>query len=423
MKKLKIILRTFLSRTLSFIKRRKWLFAFLTAILLVLAIRACGSTGGGIKVDTTLPERRDLVETVPATGTIQPVVEVKISPDVSGEIVELCVKEGDRVEAGDLVLRIRQDLYLSQVDQARASLGTLRSQYLQQRAEVRQAELNHERDRKLFELNAISAAEYQSSTTSLEIARNALRAAEYAVRSGEARLKEVQENLQKTTIYAPMSGIVSRLSVEKGERVVGTSQMPGTELLRIADFSRMEVVVDVGESDIVRIVPGDSVTVEVDAFPHRKFGGRVTSTANSAKNLDVRFDQVTNFGVRIELLPDSERFLPGMSASVTIETDHRDGALTVPVECIFTRGKEEFVWLAGPGKTAVARRITTGIQQDDRIEVRSGLSDGELVVSGPPEAVSGGLHEGAKLRFPARPNNPGTQDPNVKDYERTDTDD
>ncbi|MCR5709313.1 MAG: efflux RND transporter periplasmic adaptor subunit [Bacteroidales bacterium] len=392
-------LKTILMKARSLPRRWKWLSCTLVLAMLILSIRACGSGGGGVKVETALPLRLDLVETVPATGTIQPVVEVKVSPDVSGEIVELCVKEGDRVEAGDLVLRIRSDLYLSQVDQARASLGTLRSQYLQQRAEARQARLDHERDRKLYELNAISAAEFQSSATSLEIAANALRAAEYAVRSGEARLKEAQENLQKTTIYAPMSGVVSRLSVEKGERVVGTSQMPGTELLRIADFSRMEVVVDVGESDIVRIEPGDSVTVEVDAFPHRKFGGRVTSTANSAKNLDVRFDQVTNFGVRIELLPDSVRFLPGMSASVSIETDHRHDALTIPVESVFTRGKEEFVWLAGDGRKAVARSITTGIQQQDRIEVLSGLSDGELIVTGPPEAVNGGIQEGAALRI------------------------
>ena len=379
--------------------KKKHLQAAAAALVLVIVLSARGCTSGRTGVSVTRPVRMDMVETVPAGGTIQPVVEVKITPDVSGEIVELCVGEGDAVQTGEIILRIKQDLYLSQVDQAQASLGTLRAQYMQQRAEVRQAGLDYERDRKLFELNAISAAEFQSSATSLEIATSALKASQFAVRSGEARLKEARENLQKTTIYSPMDGIVSHLSVEKGERVVGTSQTPGTELLRIADFSRMEVVVDVGESDIVRIRPQDSVQVEVDAFPGRKFAGKVTSTANSAKKMDARFDQVTNFGVRIELLPDSVRFLPGMSASATIFTDRKSGALTIPVASIFTKGRQEFVWTVGPDRTAAPRSISTGIQQDGHMEVLQGLSEDDVIVDGPPEAVNGKIVEGARLKI------------------------
>ena len=296
-------------------------------------------------------------------------------------------------------LKIRQDLYLSQVEQASATLGSLRAQHARQRAEARQARLNHERDRKLYELSAVSAAEFQASQTELDVAESALRAAEYAIRSGEAQLKEARENLLKTTVYAPISGTVSRVSVEKGERVVGTSQMAGTELLRIADFSRMEVAVEVGENDIVRIAAGDSVRVEVDAYPGHRFRGLVTQIANSAKNLDAHFEQVTNFAVRIELLPDSVRFLPGMSAAVSIRTEERKDCLAVPAGSIFTRNRETYLWIVGPGNTAQARKVTTGIQQADRIEIREGLADGERVVSGPAEIVGKQLTEGQKLRI------------------------
>ena len=377
-------------------KIRKWLPVALAGTLLLLVIRP-GRTPR-LEVVVQPAERRDLVETIPASGVIRPVVEVKITPDVSGEVVELRVREGDPVEQGDLILRIRQDLYLSQVEQAGASLGSLRAQYARQRAEVRQAQLIYDRDRKLFALNAVSEAELQASRTSLEVARSSLRAAEFAIRSGEAQLKEARENLQKTTLYAPISGTVSRINVEKGERVVGTSQMSGTELLRIADLSRMEVVVEVGESDIVRIAPLDSVEVEVDAYPRQKFRGRVTQTANSAQKLEDRFDQVTNFAVRIELLSDSVKFLPGMTAAVSIITERRNGCLTLPVESVFTRNKEEFVWIVGPGSTAQARRVVTGIQQQDRIEIREGLSEGDPVVVGPSDAVGKGIVEGQRLK-------------------------
>ena len=371
--------------------KKAWLAA---AALLLLFLLLRPGKGGRLDVTVQAPERATLVESVPASGIIRPVVEVKITPDVSGEIVDIYAKEGDRVRAGDLILRIRQDLYLSQVDQASASLGTLRAQYSRQRAEAHQARVNCERTQLLFEQGAVSTAELQHAKTELEIAQSSLKAAEYAVRSGEAQLKEARENLLKTSLYAPMDGIISQMDVEKGERVVGTSQMSGTELFRIADFSRMEVTVEVGESDVVRIETGDSVRVEIDAYPRRNFRGKVVQIANSAK--------VANFGVRIELMPDSLKFLPGMSAAVTILTDRRDSCLTVPVGSVFTRNRETCVWVAGPGDAARLRNVVTGIQERDRIEIREGLSETDRVVTGPPEAISQGISEGRKLRLSAK---------------------
>ena len=373
-------------------RKQKLLLAACAAGVLLLALRSGG--GSRIEVDTCLPARTTLVESVPASGIIRPVVEVKITPDVSGEVVELFVQEGDRVRTGDLLLRIKPDLYQSQVEQASASLGTLRAQYNRQRAEARQARLNFERSQLLYGQDAISSAELQNARTELDIAESSLRAAEFAIRSGEAQLKEARENLLKTSLYAPMDGIISQLDVTRGERVVGTSQMSGTELLRIADFSRMEVTVEVGESDVVRIEPGDSVRVEIDAYPRRRFRGSVVQIANSAK--------VANFGVRIELQPDSLRFLPGMSAAVTILTRQSDDCLALPVAAVFTRDKETCVWVAAADGTAHLRHIVTGIQEHDRIELVDGLSEDERVVTGPAEAIARILTEGCKLKLSAQ---------------------
>lgn len=381
-----------IQRLLTLSRKRKWLLAAVAAGLLLLVLRP--GSGSRIEVTAETPVRATLVESVPASGIIRPVVEVKITPDVSGEVVDIYVQEGDQVQAGDLLLRIKPDLYQSQVEQASASLGTLRAQYNRQRAEAHQARLNFERSQLLFEQDAISSAELQSARTELDIAQSSLRAAEFSIRSGEAQLKEARENLLKTSLYAPMDGIISQRSVARGERVVGTSQMSGTELLRIADFSRMEVTVEVGESDVVRIEPGDSVRVEIDAYPRRRFRGTVVQIANSAK--------VANFGVRIELQPDSVRFLPGMSAAVTILTRRRDSCLAVPVAAVFSRDQETCVWVVSESGTACLRPIVTGIQERDRIEVAEGLTEGDRVVTGPPEAVTRTLNEGCKLKLSAQ---------------------
>lgn len=368
------------------------------AALLLLAV-CCPRRGSRTAVETAVVEPGLLEERIPATGTIHPAVEVRLAPEVSGEIVEICCKEGDFVEEGATVIRIRQDQYQSQVEQARASLGSLRAQYSRQRAELQQARSDYERDRRLYDLQAISAAEWQASQTAYDIARSGLQSAGYAVKSGEAQLKEALENLKKTTIYAPMRGIVSRLNVEKGERVVGTSQMAGTELCRIADFSRMEIEVNVGENDVVRIAPQDSVEIEVDAYPRRKFRGLVTQIANSAQFLDARFDQVRNFGVRIEILPDSARFLPGMSAAVSIIAGRSPDCLAVPLAALVVRDRETGVWVVDDDGEVHRRPVETGIQDLDRIEIRTGLAPGDRLVTGPAEVLSQGLKEGQKVKY------------------------
>lgn len=359
------------------------------------------------EVDVATVGRDTIIETIPSSGRIQPVVEVKISPDVSGEIVELNVREGDRVRRGDLLLKIRQDLYISTVEQAEATLNTLKAQYLQQQAELRRAAADYSRSVNLFENEAMSRADYENSKAQYEMLSEQLKAAEYNVRSGRAALKEARENLTKTVIYAPMEGIVSRLNVEKGERVVGTSQMAGTEMLSIADFSSMEVVVGVSENDIVRIHPRDSASIEVEAYPRRRFAGIVTQIANSAKNFGITFEQVANFEVRIEILEDSYRdllpqdsipFRPGMSATVSIVTSCRPDVVTVPLQSVFPDGRTELVWVVDDDSRVHRRAVVTGIQDFGSIEVTEGLEEGERIVTGPYQAVTSTLSEGMKVR-------------------------
>ena len=308
--------------------KKRVLLTVATAVILFLAVVSLLSKGdNGIEVTVACPQLGSITESVPANGKIQPVTEVKISPDVSGEIVELNCEEGDRVEAGELLIKIKQDVYISAVEQAEASLNSIKAQYLQQKAQLVQIEAAHERNKKLFEQKTISQQELETSTSQYQVAVEQLNAAKYNIKSAEAALREAQENLVKTTIYAPMSGIISDLAVEKGERVVGTSQMAGTEMLRIADMEKMEVLVDVNENDIIRISQNDTAYIEVDAYPNRKFKGTVTQIANSANSTGTTLsaDMVTNFEVRVNILPESYRdlmekspipFRPGMSASV-----------------------------------------------------------------------------------------------------------
>lgn len=366
--------------------------------LLLLLILAAGGGSDEARVECEEVRTESITETIPASGRIQPVVEVKISPDVSGEVVDLYFKEGDTVRRGDTLLRIKQDLYLSQVEQAEAALNALKAEHLRQEAEERQAKLAFERSISLYEAEAISESEFEAVKAKYEIAQESVKAARYSILSGKAQLKEARENLGKTTIFSPMDGIVSRMNIEKGERVVGTSQMAGTEMLRIADFSKMELLVDVNENDIVRIGLRDTAQVEIDAYPHRKFRGIVTQIANSAKNIGASFNQVTNFEVRIEILSEEFRLLPGMSATASILTARREGIVTVPLKSIFTRDKDEFVWIA-EGGTARQRKVSTGIQDFGRIEVRQGISPGEKVITGPLSAISKGLADGQKIRI------------------------
>ncbi|MEZ7954869.1 MAG: efflux RND transporter periplasmic adaptor subunit [Bacteroidales bacterium] len=327
-------------------KSFKWIIGAAVLIIVALVIFGRKNSNKGVEVTTQVVAKGTITEVIPANGKIKPVVEVKISPDVSGEIVELNFKEGDNIKRGELIIKIKQDVYISMRDRAEASLNSVKAQLTQQLAQFKQIEQSYLRNKTLYEQKAISEADYENALSQYNVTKEQIKAAEFNVKSATAALQEAQDNLVKTTIYAPMDGIISKMNVEKGERVVGTSQMAGTELLRIANFDQMEVLVDVNENDIIRIQERDTAMVEVDSYPGRKFTGMVTQIANSAKNIGSSIEQVTNFEVKILILPESYQdlvkeglnpFRPGMSATASIQTERRDNIISIPVQTITTR--------------------------------------------------------------------------------------
>ena len=395
---------------------KKWTRRALIAggVVLLLLVLPGRRRSGLPEVEVTRVACGDLVETIPASGKLRPVKEIAVSPDVSGEIVELNFREGEPVQKGDILLKIKQDVYLSMVERAEAALGSLRAEFNRQQAAARQADAALSRARSLYAQQAVSASELEAAQAESEMMNGQLNAARWNVRSGEASLKEARENLTKTVIRAPMDGTVSRMNVSLGERVVGTSQMAGTELLRIADFSRMEVVTDVGENDVVRISPGDSVLLTLDAYPRLTFSGLVTQIANSSKIVGAGIGQVANFEVRIAVQPSSYQALlqddptplkPGMSAAASIVTRSRRDVLTVPLQSVFLRGRREAVWSVDDAGTVTAREIETGIQDLTRIEVRAGLAAGETIVCAPYQAITQTLTDGCRVKVRTATNN------------------
>ena len=399
-------------------KKTGTIIALVIIFIFLIIAKAKGIIGGNsaLSVQTEKVFLGNITETVPANGKIQPEMEVKISPDVSGEITELTIKEGDWIEKGDLLIRINPEIYAANLDRMKASLNNMKSNLSQQKAQLKDAELKHNRNINLFEKQAISSAEYETSQNNYEIAQLAVEASEYSVKSSEASLKEAENNLNRTSIYAPLSGTISRLNVEKGERVVGTAQMTGTELLRIADLNYMEVVVDVSENDILRVNLGDFADVNVDAYMKDKFQGIVTEIANSANLIGTSADQVTNFEVKIRIQKSSYEhliesfkhpFRPGMTASVDIRTEIKENIKLVSIQSVTTRKdsssvevrknkyikddseKEAFecVFIHKNGK-AILKSVQTGIQNDQSIEIISGLNVGEEIIKAPYSAVS-----------------------------------
>jgi HlyD family secretion protein len=363
-----------------------------------------------IKVAVENAEKRTLTETITANGKIQPEKEVKITPDVSGEIVELTIKEGDNVQKGQLLLRIKPDTYVSQRDRSLAAISSARARLAQSEAQFVQAELSYNRNKQLYNEQTISKSEFEQSQAQYTVAKAEVDAAKFSVVSAEASVKEANENLVKTSIYAPMSGTVSMLLVELGERVAGTNLMAGTEMLRVADLSRMEAQVEVNENDIVRVSLGDTALIEVDAYLDQKFKGVVTEIANSAKTAGTSADQVTNFDVKILILPESYKklvdageknpFRPGMSATVDIQTESKKDIITVPIQSVTTRTDttkftktpsnadlRTLVFITD-GKYAFAKDVKTGIQDNTYIEITSGISEGDKVISAPFSAIS-----------------------------------
>ena len=397
-------------------KTNKILKILIPAVLVLIIFAVIGKKQGWfgkaltVKVAVENAEKRNIIETITANGKIQPEKEVKISPDVSGEIVELNVKEGEHVEKGQLLLRIKPDIYISQRDRSLAAISSARARLAQAEAQFTQAELSYNRNKQLYNEKTISKSDFEQAQASYTVAKAEVDAAKFSVVSAEASVKEASENLVKTSIYAPMTGTVSMLLVELGERVAGTNLMAGTEMLRVADLSRMEAQVEVNENDIVKVKLGDTALIEVDAYLDKKFKGVVTEIANSAKTTGVSADQVTNFDVKILVLPSSYKslvdagdpnpFRPGMSTSVDIQTETKKDILTVPIQSVTTRtdttkavkslpGKDirTLVFITD-GKYALARDVKTGIQDNNYIEILSGINENDRVVSAPFSAIS-----------------------------------
>jgi HlyD family secretion protein len=432
----------------------------LIGIIGAIAAKSAGIIGQPPETEVELAEvsRYSIVEKVNASGTIHPEMEVKISPDVPGEIIDLLVVEGEPVTRGQLLIKIRPDnaqqaLARTQANynQQRANLSSAKSRLAQSEAQFEQARKDFDRNQKLYEQNVISDAEYDQARANFRVAEEELEAAtqnveaaKYMMESAGASVREAQENLNLTSVRAPVDGTVSKLVVEKGERVVGTSQMAGTEMLRIADLNRMEVRVDVNENDIIRVNMGDTAIIDVDSYSYmkKKFQGVVTSIANTA-NQKASPDAVTEFEVKIRILNSSYQdlvrekvmqtpFKPGMSASVEIITNTKPNALSVPLTAVTTRNPErdeasengndeeegkgvtanenkqqrpasrneevkEVVFVNRDG-VATMVEVETGISDYERIEILSGLEPGEQVVAGPYLVVSKRLKEGDNLK-------------------------
>ncbi len=434
----------------------------LLTLLIVIIIWKKGSGGETLKVATEKATRRDITEMVSASGKVQPEVEVKISSDVSGEIVELLIKEGDTVRKGDLLLRIDPVIYQSAVQRMSSTLNGAKAQMAnssarleQSKAQLTNAEASYNRNKKLHDQGAISDAEfeqikatYDGAVADVNAAMESVKSADFNVASTQASLKEANDNLAKTTIYAPVDGTISKLNKRKGERIIGMAQMEGTEIMRLANLNEMEVQVDVNENDILRVIEGDTALIEVDAHNNRKFKGVVTEVANSANTLGISSDQVTNFHVKIRIIrdsyvdlidpehPDRYVFLPGMSATVEIQTKSVKNAISVPIQSVTTRmdtaakkgvgekgeavtseDEDESDLVVGDSKTKEKKEekkavecvfvyrdgvvklvpVTTGVEDNMYIEIKTGLKENDEVVSAPYKSISSLLYTGAKV--------------------------
>lgn len=382
-----------------------------------------------LKVATEKVEIRDITEIITANGKLKPQIEVKISPEVPGEIIELHVKEGNKVKKGDLLVVIKPDIYQSNLSRIEASLNTQKARLAQADAQLIERELNYQRAKQLLEKKTIPKSEFETVEASWKVAISEVQAARYSVKSAESSVKESAENLTKTKIFSPIDGTISKLNVEKGEKVVGTNQFAGTELMTVADLATMEVKVEVNENDIVKVQKNDTANIEIDAYLKRKFKGIVTEIASSANTTGTTVDQVTNFNVKILLLAKSYQdliekdtlkypFLPGMSATVEIQTDTKKGIISVPIQAVTTRADDgsvkkandqmekegindisvkdvapkeleqnEVVFLVR-NKFAWKTKVKTGIQDNTRIEIIQGLKAGDEVVIAPYGLIS-----------------------------------
>jgi HlyD family secretion protein len=426
--------------------KRNWIIG-ISVLVLAIIIGVAKLNGGskGTKVATEKVKLRTIVETVSASGKVQPEVELTISPDVGGEIVEMLIKEGDSVVKGQLLARINPDLYNSDLDRTKASLENSKAGFEGSRSRITQAEAklselssNYNRSKKLHDQKVISDVEWEgiqsafnSAKAEVESAKQNLRAMEFNVKGSEAVVSQSSKQVNRTNVYAPMNGIVSKRMKEKGERVVGTMNFEGTAMMKIADMNLMEVSIDVNENDIAKISLKDSANIEVDAYPGRTFKGYVTEISNSANGSTIGTDQVTNFTVKVRMINDSyadlvrpgrPAFRPGMSASVDIVTSRVEMVASIPIESVGTRSDDDLKDKAGEGDKnkegssqspeeekkndkkelyevvflykndkAILVKVKTGIQDDEYIQVKEGLKEGDEVIVAPYKAVSSTL--------------------------------
>ncbi|WP_159021867.1 efflux RND transporter periplasmic adaptor subunit [Formosa sp. L2A11] len=411
--------------------KKKKLILIISIIIALLALLVVGKKAGWFgkqnnfkEVETQEISTIDIIETVSATGKIQPEIEVKLSSEVSGEIIALPVREGQEIKKGDLLVKINPDIYQSSLNRSQATLQNAKSGLDQAEASLKEAKASYQRNKTLFDKGIISKADWDKAISTYEVAEASKSSAYYNMQSAGATVNEANDNLNRTTIFAPMSGTISKLDAELGERVVGTQQMAGTEIMRVANLNNMEVEVDVNENDIVKVNIGDSTIVEVDAYLKKEFKGIVTEIANSADEA-LTSDQVTNFKVKVRILEESYKdliegkpksyspFRPGMTATVDIITKQRKGIIGVPISAIVIKNdtttsksttpketnlteKFECVFVKD-GELAKLRVVKTGIQDNSNIEILSGLEEGDQVITGPYNMVTKTLKSGDKV--------------------------
>lgn len=448
-------------------KSNKLVYYLIGGLVVIILFLVIGKSAGWIgktkeiEVELAKAKKVSITEKVSASGTVQPVTEVKLAPEVSGEIIELNIEDGDSVRAGEVLVKIRPDVWISQLERSEASLSQQKANLESSRAGLSRAEatftrteLEYNRQEKLWKEKVISEADWQLAQQNYQVAKNdlasaqqTLEAAGFIVKSTNATVAESRENVRRTTVIAPLTGVVSKLLVKKGERVVGTAQMTGTEMLRIADLNKMEVRVNVNENDIVRVHLGDTALIDVDAYSNigKEFKGLVTNIANTARD-KVSTDAITEFEVRIlilqmsyeDLIKQGNRypFRPGMTASVEILTTRKDNVLSVPLAAVTTRDPDEankesenggnndndedkpkvvdsskpkekkeskVVVFLNEGGAAKMVEVKTGISDYDNIEILSGLSENAEVVTGPFLVVSKRLKEGDKIKQAEKP--------------------
>lgn len=437
-------------------KSLKWILisiGILIVLLVVLSKTGAFGKAEGIKVTAEKVQKRTIIEVVNASGKIYPEVEVKVSPDISGEITELTVQEGDSVKKGQILARIYADIYNIQrnqansgVEQSQANVANSQAALLALNAQMEQAQRTYDMQKQLFDDKVISRNEFNIAEANLKSSKANYNAALEGIRGVKASVKSAQSNLQKankdlsrTVVISPMDGVVSLLNVKKGERVVGSNLMSGTEILRIADMAKIEIRVDVGENDVPKVKLGDSAIVEVDAYSNKKFKGIVTQIASSNNGASSQnalantSNDVTQYKVYIRLLPESYKdllgkgsfpFRPGMSANADIQTKTHNNVLSIPINAVTTRDVndstktekknedetntkttaqllddlEVVVFVLDKDDKVKKMKVKTDIQDINNIEITEGLKEGDMVITGPYEEVSKTLKEGKKVK-------------------------